>query len=196
MDPKCLNWRSIDRRREKNEKGLFLSLQTCCVYMFFAWFKLWKFQQFEEMLLWIGTEFPLFKSKRCASELFTPVKSRVDWEFWFIDRNISFSLFLVDFRRNTFVSSYRGEIDIFWGNSDLLPESLTWNFHLLPIPGTFVTMVPWWTFVYKNYSNVSASPEMWNCHSEFTAANAGISLLIIYRPITEPAPKNFHWARQ
>ena len=115
--------------------------------MFFVWFKLWKFQQFEEMLLWIGTESPLFKSKRCASELFSPVKSRVDWEFWFIDRNISFSFFLVDFQRNTFVSSYRGEIDIFRGNSDLLPESLTWNFHLLPIPGTFVTMVPWWAFV-------------------------------------------------
>ena len=61
--------------------------------MFFIWFKLWKFQQFEEMVLWIGTEFPLFKSKRCASELFSPVKSRVDWEFWFIDRNISCSLF-------------------------------------------------------------------------------------------------------
>ena len=134
----------------KNEKGLFLSLQTCCVCLQRICFLFDSNYENSNSLKKCCFELeqnPLFNGKICASELFSPVKSRVDWEFWFIDRNISFSFFLVDFQRNTFVSSYRGEIDIFRGNSDLLPESLTWNFHLLPIPGTFVSMVPWWTFV-------------------------------------------------
>ena len=80
----------------KNEKGLFLSLQTCCVCLQRICFLFDSNYENSNSLKKCCFELeqnPLFNGKICASELFSPVKSRVDWEFWFIDRNISFSFF-------------------------------------------------------------------------------------------------------
>ena len=107
-------------------------------------------------------------------------------EFWFIERqNIS----IFDFQWNTFVSSSKEEIDIFERVSDLLQESLTWNFMKI-YNDKIDNMATLWQLLWLNIiqsvhfggyiHHCFCLPRMEIFQSKFTASNVKESCWIIY----------------